>query len=1106
MLQMIFSKPGGGKTFEIHKAIKERYDNGLSNMIMLVPEQVSFESEREILKIVGAPGMDKIDVLSFSRFADRFFEKYGGRDKRRIDEIGKTALMQLTLKKLRPTLSIFSKQCLSSAFCDSMISLDTQMKRFGVTASDMQSLSTKKSGILKNKLYETSLILSEFNELLNNEYYDPLDDLTKIYERLSSERYFENRSVFLDSFNGFTAQQLNIVKMIISQADEVFISFSFDKNAQNTALSLYKNVGDTVTKLRGFAKSAGVKICPDIFLSKYSRHTTPELKFLTQNAFMPDKQKYDKEISNLHLARVRTIYDECSFVASNIRRLNIEKNIRYREIAVICRDTAKYSGIIEQAFAEYDIPLFIDAKKPATGTAIIRFAINALLGAKSFSSENILAMLKSGITFANADEVMLLDDYVTVWSIHGDDWTREFTGNPRGMGEAFTDDDKAALVGLNNLRNEIISPLTALQTALKKGGAKNISAALYQFIIDTKANVKLNEYCENLSKGGDNTAADVQRRAYDMLVSVLDQLCMALDGYEIDYKRFIDAFINVVNSCDIGKLPQALDEVAIGSAERMRPKSPKVTFIIGAVNGEFPAVFGGNGVFSDRELTTLKNDGLELALYDEQRAIDENYLAFLSMCSPSEQLFVSYYGKGNDNETNYPSAIVTEIMSIFDIEPKNESFDKIEDIYSKKSALRLICRENGANSDKSSALQYFKEYDNDEYLKMSAINRQNPTEISPENAVGLFGKNLHLSASRVDMFYHCSFSYFCKYGLKISPIRKADIDSLQRGTVVHLVLCRFIEKYKPDEYMSLEKNEKYNRVREIVNEALADYLSSKTLSQIDKTNLGFLYRQCANILDYIYEDLLQTNYSVSGVEVSFGNGEDDDFESVEIKLPSGGKAIISGKIDRVDSFVKDGVKYVRVIDYKTGTVNFSLSDVVYGLNLQMLFYLCAYKKQSDKKGDICVPAGVLYAPVKDKSVFLKTRETTKDKVYSERRKTLKLNGIALDDETSLTAMEPKLENIFTPVKAAKSGEVTFSGSRYAIEQFGILNDYIDKLIVKMGKRLQDGDIKIDPTDGKKGACDYCDYASVCQHEGECQKVISHDDEENYRIMEEEERL
>lgn len=1106
MLQLILAPPGCGKSEEIRNMILQRHEQGMRGMVLIVPEQISFDTERSMLRLLGAKCTESVEVLSFSRFCDKFFEQYGGRVKRRIDDMGKSALMQLSVRQLRDGLKLYSRQISSPAFTERLIQLNTQMKRFCVTPEAMRKSSERQNGILFEKLSEFSLIMAQFERSLDSEYYDPIDDLTKIAKMLDDKQYFADKTVFLDSFNGFTPQQLPIIGKIIAQANETVISLCLDKN-DTAEGSVYSGMKRTAESLRKMARESGVRVLPDITQSSFSRYKNDEMKCVAKYSFAAESYEYEGEAHNVHVATLRDIYEECDYVAANIRRLTREKGIRYREIAVIARDTEKYNGIIERSLAANGIPCFIDAKKSAMGTAMVRFTLNALQAARNYSTDCILTMLKTGITSIDDNDVMQLDGYCTVWGISGDDWTVDFIGAPSGNTAELNDDEKAQLEKINAVRAVIADNLTRLHNAEQKGGALNISTALYYFIIGMGADKGLSAFCDRLRKSGKNTEADVQQSAYDLVISLLDQLVMALEKYNADYNAYFDMLVSAANGADIGRLPQGLDEIAVGSAVRMRPRSPRVTFIIGANDGEFPSVFSGGGLFSDSELITLKNDGLELSCYDEQRAADEAFLAFTAAASPSEQLFVTSYKAGGLNGANTPSEIITRLINIFGEQIVDCGYGGVDTIECKADALaefgRQMCMSSQAHSD---LLRYFTENPCDEAENMQNVSSVKNTHIDPEVAKELFGKDIYLSASRVDNFYHCSFGYFCKYGLKISPNKQVDVDNLQRGSLIHLAFCRFVEKYSVADYRNMSSLQREAEIRNAANELLGSFIAVKKTDNIKQYHINSLCKTIGRMLDIIYDELEQTEFEKLDAEMTFGNSEDADFGELTIDLPNGAKAHLSGQIDRVDVFEKNGEQYVRVIDYKTSSTEFRLADVLYGQNLQMLLYLSAYKRLRKQRDDEDIlPAGVLYMHVAEPSNKPSSRCTkTPEQVRTERKKAMKMNGILLDDESSLTAMEPDFGGVFAPTLINKDGSIT-AKSVYTLSQYDMLAKYMDKLIVNMSEMLHTGDIAINPLDGKNPACHYCDYKDVCRRDQNepCTKIEQISDEQAFEIIEKE---
>ena len=157
MLNLIISTTGYGKTTFIKKNIAELCKKD-KRSVLIIPEQISFETERDILREVGAKNLKNVSVMSFTRLCSEFFATYGGREKPYIDTVGKTALMEDVLKNLSPSLELFKKSALTPQFCEMMIDLCANAKKNAVTPSDLFECGETQVGILSQKLKETSMI------------------------------------------------------------------------------------------------------------------------------------------------------------------------------------------------------------------------------------------------------------------------------------------------------------------------------------------------------------------------------------------------------------------------------------------------------------------------------------------------------------------------------------------------------------------------------------------------------------------------------------------------------------------------------------------------------------------------------------------------------------------------------------------------------------------------------------------------------------------------------------------------------------------------------------------------------------------------------------
>lgn len=1092
MLNLIISRTGYGKTTFIKEKIKKLVDEE-KQVFLIIPEQISFESERDILREVGPQKLEKVSVMSFTRLCYNFFEKYGGREKPYIDNVGKTALMEEVLKKLSPTLELFKKSASTPQFCELMIDLASSLKKNTVSTSMLLECANKDNGVLKYKLEETALIISEFEELLNKDYFDPLDDISVVASRVKDTDFFKDKIIFIDSFTGFTSQQMVIINEIIRSAKDVYISLGFDGVYSKNALSTFSNMAKTALKLKQIAKEHSVEVNDDIVLLENHRFENNELDFLEKNIYSDEKNVYEDECNNIFVTEVKNIYEEAEYVAKEIIRLAREDNIRYRDISIISRDANEYNGIIDEVFEKYNIPVFVDNRESVENFNIFKlvsFALEAVC--KNYDSDSIISLIKTGITDVPNDDASLFELYTNVWQINKSEFLNEF----KLPIDSFVSGDeeylKDTIKKIENVRKTIIFPLEKFNKQKGKT-AENYVSALYQLIKDYNCDKNLKKYSNGLLEKGYNRLSESTVRSYDVLIHIFDQLYLSLGKTELTLKRFYEIFTSAVSLLDIGSLPQGLDAVAVGSAERMRPKSPKVTFIIGANDGVFPSAKQGNGLFSDDELSRLKKNGVNLPFYDVDTAVDEQYLAYCAVCSPSEKLYVSYPTSSFSGEIKEPSNIVENLFSIFpNLKLNHYNSGKIEHV---TDALKSFAV---SKSKDENIKQFFEEHPDDRFFSILNAGEQKIQSISSDTAKSLYGKNIYTSASKIETFNKCRFYYFCKYGLYANPIRQAKVDNLSRGSLVHYVLEKVINKYTPDEFFLLDEFIARDEIRFIGKEFFEQNISQKEQTSVEKYRFEKLIDIIYDLVVKVFEELKQSEFSVAKTELSIG-GKEPDIPAYEVEFKNG-KIILSGFIDRVDTADKNNKRIIRIIDYKTGSKKLNLSDVCYGQNLQMPLYMKAVVDNGKDNFGETLPGGMFYYIAKDTVINAEKNESN-EKIRADRLKSLKMDGIFLDDDDATNALEPDGQGLYSPVVRKKDGSFASNSHYYTIEQYKILSDYIDLKLKETANEMVSGDIAPKPLDSTTyGACDYCDYADVCQFKGEHDKIPKLKDVDAFQFM------
>lgn len=1082
MLRFILGKSGSGKSVEALKIAGELADNNLPIML-IVPDQSTFECEKTLLDVFGAKKAEKVLVFGFSRLCKYVFELTGNSADNVIDEGTRAVVMSLALEELTEKLSLLSSKG-NKSLVDVMLQTVSDLKKSSVTSNELRGASKLvEDETLKTKLNETALISDTFDALVNQSYIDPMDDLTRLNDILLKNNVLKDYTIIFDGFSGFTMQQLNVVRNLMRDCTATYFTLTLDPLTDGSE-EVFTTSQQTYKILKEYAKRDGVEIKVPIKLTDLHRFKNDELALLEQNIFRTHIEPIEIVPENICVYNAVDMYDECEYVARKIKHLVIEKGYLYSDISVICHDTEPYKGILSEILEKYEIPYFSDEHADIDVKPVIRL-VNSIFRCLiyDFDREDVLALLKSGLTEFSVEEISLFENYLFVWNVSGSAFKNEFVQNPKGYSEKFSDYDKDVLAKVENLRKSIVEPLTAFKENAKDKNGLEISKLFYALLEELKVPDALRRMYAEFEKSDDKAVGAEQIRIWNMFMSVLDKTAAVIGTKTMTIKRYYELLSLQISAMQLSDIPRTIDCVTITTAQRVRISKQKASFLIGCVDGIFPAIPHTSGIFSPFELKMLAMNEIELG--DDFAALNnlETFMAYSCMTSASEYISVSFYSSDITGTSYQPSEIVLQCTKVFKNICVNDKMDfnsKKESMYALRPAFDTIAEMIGKGKKvPDSLLKVFSE--NPEYSAKldSLINAKNKVPLKifdKKNAEKLFGENLNISASQLEKFNLCRFSYFCNYGLNVRERLKAEINPMQYGTLVHYLLERFFSEYSKEQYSSMSDDELF----EIVNTYLLEYSVSYFGEEQTKSN-SFKYR-LKTILDnviylmkHIMLELSQSEFFVADCELKIG----EDIPSYTITLPDGHKIAVCGSVDRVDIMQRNGVTYLRVIDYKTGTKQFKLSDILYGINLQMLLYLHSIESfDSDKYGKV-TPAGILYMPATVPYISADSLKSI-DKLPDELNKNLKMNGLLLKDTEIIHGMDKTDAATYIPVKI-KAGEPVSATSLATLEEFGKIFKKVDMLIAEMGKNIYDGNIEAKPLKGGHDSCEYCPYDSVCAY-------------------------
>jgi len=1071
MLHLIKGAAKSGKTAEIFKRMRDAVGNG-KNAMLIVPEQASFYNERRLQRELGEH-RGAAQVVSFSRFADKMTSGSKKAIKPRITPFAESFMMSIALDEISDQLSVYKKNYYTKGFIEQVLSAVKELQNAGVTPQQLSvAAMSHDEQDLCGKISELALIYDSFEAVMDQKYISDSSLMKAAAQLITESVAFENTEIFIDDFGGFTAPELELIGALLGSAENIYITVYFAEGEDNAAFALAK---DTENRLRRLAQSAGCETRQIILAQSYfASDAMAAIEKAQRREMLPVLRHNGGEVSALLCS---SPYSELEETAAEIARL-AASGVRYREMAVIARDLGRYLSALPTVFARFNIPFFIDERRDARTSLLTNGVMAMVRCGCAVRDADWMEAARSPLMGLSADEISLLENYCYVWSVRQSEWKKPFVKNPSGMTGEITQQDRALLDKLNELRIAVTAPVQRFAREIKAANGSSMAKGLWQLLQDINA-------AENIVRFADSAAAchddkikgeNIRRELLDEQELLWQQLILLIElfdsmGETVTFTpdRVCELIDISFGSFDVAMIPRTLDQVAVGTAHRMRCEEVTAAFLLGAAEGEFPNTRLPEGLLSQRERKLLCEKGVDL-LNDGDRFQDaEKMFCYRAVTSPTQRLFVSCPQRDISGGELLPSEIFARAKAI----ANNSDCRPYRMIWSQSGLERAIA----AAKDESYSQQICaagKSLLGEERVKSLCEYRKSEHRINDKKvAEKLFGDEISISPSRLEQFYKCPFSFFMQKGLKAHKPSKAELSPSNSGTLIHRILEMIVTRYG-DCLSQLDDDELMGEIK-----AEADRYMAECSGDINgiparmRGNIGLLCGRIFEMIKNLAQELEQSEFVPAAFELQVRR--DGDIEPVVLTTDDGKRIFAEGTVDRVDIAEIDGQKYVRVIDYKSGVKKFDIGEVGYGLNLQMLIYLFSIVEQRQ-----LAAAGALYLPAQSDYVTV-DHGTDEQKVIKSVREQYKMNGLLLSDERVLKAMERQLEGRFIPYK--QGGRGRSDASLYSSDEFERLKQLVYKKMTDMVRQLYNGEIMAQPL-CKKGSspCGYCDFKNACGFE------------------------
>lgn len=1114
-LRFIYGRAGSGKSNFCFNDIKNKLNNDKkNNLILIVPEQFSFQSERNLIKKIGATGIINAEVLSFKRLCYKVFNEVGGVTRQHMNTSGKCMLLYKIIHDIRDELTAFAAVSNQKGFIDNVANIITEFKNYNITPESLNVVFENSSDKhLQNKVRDIKLIYETFQDTLHKRYIDQDDDLTILYDKIDESQYLKNCEIWIDEFSSFTPQQYNIIKKLLKLSKRVNITLCLDVEKQSGInQDVFITTKNTENKLIKIAMENNIGIDkPKILSEPYPRYRqSKELSCLERNFFSYSKKSNmcsNVKTKDISIFKASNSYSEIEFVARDIMRLCRENHYRFNNIAVVTRDLESYESIVKAVFTEYQIPYFIDKKKDIDNNPLIILIKSCIeIFTKNWSYESVFRYLKCGLIDIDKNDVDLLENYVLANGIRGKKkWLQNEPWNYKynySFGNRENSEEIDVINKVNEIRNKVTLPLIDLFKNIKDSSTvKEYCEAIFNFLTSINIYEKIQEFVAKFTKQGEQALAMEYSHIWNLIIELLDQVVEVMGNEEVSLDEFIKILSIGFSQHKMGLIPSALDQILVSSVERVKSHDIKVLYVVGVNDGVFPKVNDSEGIFNDIDKINLKNIGIELSSDTKTKVFEEQFLVYTTLSLPEQYLCVSYPIADFQGKALRPSIIISRLKDIF---PNiNEKEDVIE--VEKESDIEWISRpiptfnklisKVRKNIEGESISHIWKDvylwYKNNRQWRetlntiFKGFNHKNTVgNITQEDVKKLYGSNPFYSVSRLEKYIQCPFAYYIQYGLRAKERKIFKYSAPDIGTLMHKIIDNFFNVVYDKNIHFCDIDKKWcadtisNLVDKYVLEGPGAILNSSPRYRYYKNRLK---RVLIRAIWTIVLQIKKSGFEPLGYEMTFGY--DGKFPPIEIELSNGRTVKLIGRIDRVDKFILDNQVFYRIIDYKSGNKKFSLSDVYYGFQIQLLTYLDAIITDENKinKQDN-LPAGVFYFKIDDPLIKVKN-DLSEEEIEKEIMKKLKLDGLVLSDTKIIKEMDKDISgmSLIVPAGLKRNGDISGRSKVATKEQFEQLRNHVRNTLVENCEKMLKGDISIKPYKiGDNTPCAYCTFSPICQ--------------------------
>lgn len=753
-LQFIFGNSGSGKSdFLYDSVLKQAKENKEQQFLIIVPEQFTMQTQRELVERQKQHAIMNVDVLSFARLAYRVFDDLGKQNVVVLEETGKNLVLRKVAEQKKAELNVLGANMNKMGYVGEVKSLISELMQYNIRPDALAEFLEKEplGEGLRLKMQDVLTMYQGFTEYLKGRYITAEEVLELLYDVAEESKLLCGSVIVLDEFTGFTPIQNRLMEKLLVLAKKVSVSVTMDVREDfyqcRGVHELFAMSKKTVASLLKVAELCKVPVEEPIVLPTGEKRRyagAPDLYFMEQNLFRPGAGSYRYKVSekamksnenhekltdsqleetpDIRITSLKNPREELKFAAREIVRLTRKQGYRYRDIAVVTGDVQQYGNYVPEIFEQYHIPYFIDQTKNILFHPFIE-CIRAILEMieYDFSYESVFRFLRCGLA-----EKIIPQGKLSSMELELDGETGEKSAQckeqtihrlteqeidrlenyvlARGIRGAsrwskpwtfvMPDGTLEDMERLNEIREAVYENFKPLLMAFrgKENTVSTQTFELYSLIRRLDMEQLLKERGEFFEKNGNQARAKEYDQIYKIVMDLLDKVTSLLGDETMTIREYSDILDAGFEAAKVGIIPPGNDTVTVGDIERTRLNHIKILFFAGVNDGVVPKAGNQGGIISQFEREKMAEYHLELAPGAREKVFIQKFYLYLNMTKPSERLYVTFCRVNSDGKALRRSYLIGTLLKLFPqlvVEEPSEE-ETLEGVLTAESALPFL--------------------------------------------------------------------------------------------------------------------------------------------------------------------------------------------------------------------------------------------------------------------------------------------------------------------------------------------------------------------------------------------------------------------------------